>query len=489
MWNLKSIETNEKIEIKQDPNSSENKNTQVDKGLKALYIGQIEKNTQEGFKKLMESLSKSYESSEGDGTTCMIYNYYDKKQNIGVTSANEHILKDIQPAQWAQVWAKEEKNTKACIEAIEHMLDLSGFKQYLDKEQNKIGLTTNHDICCCITYYHNRAGDVKFHQDSLGAELFVSLIYNDSVYGPELKLKEKNQFEQRLKDIEKMMPVCFITTLKDLYEKVQKENNDVVEINKTILALDPSLIEWPGLLQGPGGIVAWVDELMVHTTPYMNHRQPNGTLLLEIIEKMESKEFEWKDKEPDIKYIKYVGNIIQEINKDEKNNHYITIYELKDKIKENKEAEEIQKVLNGLYAELAVWELSGRKSYNSYKFLLSKYVNQYNLNFNINRSLDDLLNGSDQFKPEGDSDQQEDLKKLQEASIKLKNLKKKGVEVLLSVSKHEIYGENSEYPKFDSTGFSKRRASIEFDKKESLIGAEEGKQRSFLRVWVIALPK
>ena len=247
----------------------------------------------------MESLSKAYGPEDVDGQACIIYDYYNRENPVITTSTNEHILNEIIPHKWAKIWANKKENRTKCIEIIDHMLNLSGFEQYLNNEVNKLELTKKHDICCCIGYYHNRAGDVKLHQDSLGAELFVSLIYRDSVYGPELKLKEEHQFNERINEISGMMPESFILKLKELYHDIEDEENGLVEIKEKKFALHPDLIEWPGRLKGPGGIVAWVDELMIHTTPYMYHRQPNDNLLLNILEEMKGSWFNWKMKSRD----------------------------------------------------------------------------------------------------------------------------------------------------------------------------------------------
>lgn len=449
-----------------------------DDHFKALYVGQIQEEKQEDFKSLMKSLSKAYDPKDVDGRTCIIYDYYNRDNPVITTSTNEHILNEIIPPKWADTWASEKENKKKCIEIIDHMLNLSGFAQYLNNEVNKLELTKNHDICCCITYYNNRAGDVKLHQDSLGAELFVSLIYRDPVYGPELKLKEEHQFNERINQIKGMMPECFIVKLKELYQDIEDEENGLVEIKEKKFGLHPDLIEWPGRLEGPGGIVAWVDELMIHTTPYMYHRQPNDNLLLNILEEMKGSWFDWEDEDQEIQPLKHLRTVIQKIV-EEKGSHYITIYELKDKIGD--EDEETKNKLEELYTKVGEYELQGRRLYDKYRRLLSQYVYEYFPQFNKNRSLDILLDETEKFrgyKPE--------LIKLKETASKLRILQEKGVEVLLGISKHDIYLDGSNY---HSTGFSKRRASIEFEKDPSLIGAEEGVQRSFLRVWIIALPK
>jgi hypothetical protein len=418
--------------------------------MKALYVGQIEEGeNRDKFKHLMDSLSEAYgkyKGKKGDGDTCIIYNYYDTTKEVTENNANEHIFEGIEPAEWAKLWREDDSNKESCREIINYVLDLSEFGKYLKDKQKD--LESEHDICCCVTYYHNRTGSISFHQDSLGAELFVSLIYRDPVYGPELKLKQKSQFKKRIDDIRHMMPSCFITELEGLHENVQNKNNHLVIVDKEEKELNPNMIEWPGRLEKAGGIVGWVDELFIHTTPYMHRRKANGAFLLKVLDYIKDKNLVISlDKEQLIRAVDKLKEIVVEKAKE---NHYIITGELW--VKEQDEAS--KKVLDKLSELLGILDATIKK----YKVEKEEEIegaevelNKWSLELGI--TLEDILQGTDST---------------------------------LGGSLHQLYNGSNSYA---STEQVNRRLSMELEKNSSLIGAEETKQRSFLRVWVIALPK
>lgn len=268
----------------------------------SLFVGQLTNST--AFQTLMGQLSSKfletyYYLTDISNVTCCIsnYDYYDNNTEY-TPKEYKNMLLETSP------WAQNMRN--ASIGMVNQALELAGYGQYLRKFKDE--LTKDHNICCSINYYHDRTGAVGFHQDSFGRELFVLLIYLDEVHGPEWKLKDKKQFNLRMGEISTkgLMPGCFISEVQGLYEHVASTNDGTVN--------------WIDRVPGPGGIVGFVDELMVHSTPHIQRRLPNSVVLLKVLNDMKQK---YSSDTGKIEAIEFWKQIIEKIT-----DHYITIDEL-----------------------------------------------------------------------------------------------------------------------------------------------------------------
>ena len=108
-----------------------------------------------------------------------------------------------------------------------------------------------------IHYYANRASDqIGFHKDTKGQTLFVNLNYlhSDPLLGPEYIVNPARS-EQHEAEIKKTLPRKFRKDLKE----VRRGLADPTEIGVSIIE--------------PGGFVAFVDELIHHTTPLYGGRR------------------------------------------------------------------------------------------------------------------------------------------------------------------------------------------------------------------------
>lgn len=281
-----------------------------------LFVGQLTNST--AFQTLMEGLSSKftetyYYLTNVSNVTCCIsnYDYYDNNTEY-TPKEYKNMLFETSP------WAQSMRDHSIYI--VNQALELAGYGQYLRKFKDE--LTKDHNICCSINYYHDRTGAAGFHQDSFGRELFVLLIYLDTVHGPELKLKHKIEFDDRIGGIttKQLMPECFIRDVKNLYQGIANSNEGLLEWEGGSVKLKDDSVEWIDLVPGPGGIVGFVDELIVHSTPHTQRRLPNSVVLLKVLNDMKQK---YSSDTGKIEAIEFWGRIIEKIT-----DHYITIDEL-----------------------------------------------------------------------------------------------------------------------------------------------------------------
>lgn len=299
----KASKKKEKNKLKEKKQTKKQKETK-DISIAPIVVGQFQGRFQKNFKKLMDQLSQYAITNQAELFCICNYDYY--KPEI------EHQLNESY--QEPPFFIKENKTLRIdCIDVINHALELSGYGQYLwDNIKN---LTSNHQICCSVNYYHDRTGEVGFHQDSFGIELFVLLVYLDTVDGPEWQLKPVDDFQERIKEIRMkgLMPEKFIADAEKLYHQLIQD--------ESFEGRDGS-IQWPGEIAGPGGIVGFADELIVHSTPYKEHRPDNSGLLLAILAKME------EENRLNNQAIMIVKEQLQSIILKQHLPHYITIDEL-----------------------------------------------------------------------------------------------------------------------------------------------------------------
>ncbi|OJW66765.1 MAG: hypothetical protein BGO68_00305 [Candidatus Amoebophilus sp. 36-38] len=322
---------------------------QSDEKLKALFVGKTDQDEYgDKFQTLMGQLSIKHEEAQSKQkqalglVTCTNYDYYNDRHEY-TKEEYPTILKDRRlPREWVS------DMRDGCIEIANHALELSGYAKYLRKKAKDF-TDAGYNICCSINYYHNRTeNNVGMHQDSLGIELFVLLIYLPTVEGPEVKLKSESQFNERIQAISdrKLMPKFFIEDVKGLYEGIKANKDSLIEWDECPpefrKRFSEGKIEWIETVPGPGGIVGFVDELMIHSTPLEGRRASNITLLLRILGEMKTK-YNGKDKE--LRTVSFLETAIQKINaKKEEEKYYISIDELKNIIDEQDE-----EILNELY--------------------------------------------------------------------------------------------------------------------------------------------
>lgn len=488
----------------------EQSNTQNNQELepKPLFVGQINEEYIVKFRELMQDLSAGYESdlekNNGDISCICNYNYFDFES----TDLSDD-GKLLTPESWIDTDIRGR-----CIEIVNHALKLAGYGEYLTHNQTE--LIEAHNICCSVNYYDNRMANQGFHQDSYGRELFVLLIYLDPVHGPEVKLKTSKEFQARMNYISKkeFMPKCFLTKVRELHEYAINQHGITIKWTGGTAELNENSVEWITPVNGPGGIVGFLDEMIIHATPHIGHRESNCQLLLEILEEMtDNKKKEWSISE--LKAITFLENTIQGIIKIDDNP--ISIYELQGIIEPNKQA---LAILGELYNRLGEFEGVGKLLLNILDLmrdtkeeilstkelevvqLLQKIISQENEHYlSINelyRKIVELQDGEDEELTRAINKILNKLYyKLGKLEIQAYANYDNSLLGLLGTSEHTIY-KNSNTPgtvvTYHHTKSNQRRLSVKLNEgipplPQPTDDVKPSEKRSFLRVWVTAIKK
>lgn len=130
------------------------------------------------------------------------------------------------------------------------------------------GLLQSHFIEVDVDFYYKRNPDgIGFHKDTIGHSLFVNLNFNNSVpiVGPEYILNPE-PIEAHDSHVQDKLPAVFWADVL----KAREEIGPPSEISASMI--------------DPYGTIGWVDELMHHSTPSLEHRGITGEQLERALE-------------------------------------------------------------------------------------------------------------------------------------------------------------------------------------------------------------